>query len=173
MKFIEDRAHRKSRLKKLPDIAPQITLKKRSTGRGNAYQLTKTGFRPDIGITARSGWEANLARVLEVHGIPWEFEPRTFTFPIKRGTRAYLPDFLLTESDEWVEVKGWFDDKSKVKLKRFKKYYPEEFSRLTVVLGRGAKAAHDFCKEIGVPNIIVYQDLSDAYRDRIPNWEGK
>lgn len=173
MKFIEDRAHRTKRLKKLPSLEPEITTKKRSTGRGNAYQLTKTGYRPDLGIVARSGWEANTARVLEVHGIPWEFEPRTFTFPIKRGTKAYLPDFYLPETEEWIEVKGWFDQKSKVKLKRFKKYYPDDFASLAVVIGRGSKAAREFCKELKVPHILFYQDLSDEYKERIPNWEGR
>lgn len=173
MDFIEERAHRTKRLKKLPDLEPEITLKKRSTGRGNAYQLTKTGYRPDIDITARSGWEANVARVFEVHGIPWEFEPKTFSFPIKRGTKAYLPDFYLPETKEWIEVKGWFDKKSQTKLKRFKKYYPEDFAKLSVIVGRGAKAAISFCKEIGVPRILIYQDFSDEYKDRIPNWEGK
>lgn len=60
----------------------------------------------------------------------WEHEPKTFWFEeIRRGVRSYLPDFKVTKNDGkhyWVEVKGYMDSKSKTKIKRFKKYYPEE-----------------------------------------------
>ena len=83
----------------------------------------------------RSSWEANYARYLqylkEKNQIKeWEHEPKTFWFlNVLRGCRSYLPDFRVTNIDNsfyWVEVKGYMDDKSKTKLKRFKKYYPEE-----------------------------------------------
>ena len=83
----------------------------------------------------RSRWEANYARYLEfllsIGAIKsWEHEPKTFWFEdIKRGTRSYLPDFKVTHLNgdiEWHEVKGWMDDKSKTKIKRFAKYYPNE-----------------------------------------------
>lgn len=83
----------------------------------------------------RSRWEANYARYLqylkETGEIKkWEHEPKTFWFEkIKRGTRSYLPDFRVTLKDGtkvWHEVKGWMDARSKTKLKRFAKYYPEE-----------------------------------------------
>lgn len=60
----------------------------------------------------------------------WEHEPQTFWFlEIKRGVRSYLPDFKVTRLDEthyWIEVKGYMDKKSITKIKRFKKYYPNE-----------------------------------------------
>lgn len=83
----------------------------------------------------RSRWEANYARYLEFlkkKGCikDWLHEPQTFWFEsIKRGVRSYLPDFKVINNDEthfWVEVKGWMDDKSKTKIKRFRKYYPDE-----------------------------------------------
>ena len=59
----------------------------------------------------------------------WEFEPDTYWFhEIKRGTRTYLPDFKIWENEHsepyYMEVKGWMDAKSKTKLKRMAKYYP-------------------------------------------------
>ncbi|MFI0477756.1 MAG: DUF1064 domain-containing protein [Candidatus Rhabdochlamydia sp.] len=90
----------------------------------------------------RSTWEANYARYLEYlkeNGKikDWEHEPQTFWFlKIMRGARSYLPDFKVTNLDGshyWVEVKGWMDSKSKTKIKRFKKYYPEE----TLILIQG------------------------------------
>lgn len=88
----------------------------------------------------RSRWEANYARYLEFLKCNdsisnWEYEPHTFWFlNIKRGVRSYLPDFKITEKDGshyWVEVKGYFDSRSLTKIKRLKKYYPDE--RLDVV----------------------------------------
>ncbi len=59
-------------------------------GRGNVYQNTKTGYRKDLGLNFRSRWEANLARVLQAYEIEFEFEPKVFTFPVKkRNKRLY------------------------------------------------------------------------------------
>lgn len=70
-------------------------------------------------------WLKSLGQIAE-----WEFEPQTFWFHgIKRGVTSYLPDFKvygLNGSHEWHEVKGYMDAKSATKIKRFKKYYPEE-----------------------------------------------
>lgn len=81
----------------------------------------------------RSSWEANYARYLnwliEQGQIDqWEYEPRTFEFPVKRGTRFYTPDFKVWKGGayEWHEVKGWMTQQSRTALKRFAKYYPEE-----------------------------------------------
>jgi hypothetical protein len=102
---------------------------------GNTYSRTRSGKRADLGgLFVRSAWEANYARYLtwlvdhgEIAG--WRYEPRTFEFPVKRGNRTYTPDFEVTTTDgriEWHEVKGWMDDPSRVKLKRFARYYPDE-----------------------------------------------
>lgn len=96
----------------------------------------KAGWRVVGGkrFYARSRWEANYARYLELlkkagEIKEWEHEPITFWFDkIKRGTRSYLPDFRVTNNDdstEYHEVKGWMDARSKTKAKRMAKYYPE------------------------------------------------
>ena len=110
----------------------------------------KSGWR-EIGgrrIFARSAWEANIARYYqflkdrgEIH--EWEHEPETFWFDkIKRGCRSYLPDFRITEKPDsepyYVEVKGWMDARSKTKLKRFAKYYPQH--RLELIEAKRYKA---------------------------------
>tara|TARA_R110000868_G_scaffold396050_1_gene668087 strand:+ start:1993 stop:2259 length:267 start_codon:yes stop_codon:yes gene_type:complete len=63
-------------------------------------------------------------------------EPRCFWFEnIKRGVRTYLPDFRIDLHDGthyYVEIKGYMDSKSLTKIKRFRKYYPEE--RLVVLM---------------------------------------
>lgn len=93
---------------------------------------------PDLGIYVRSFWEANYARFLKLevelgHLERWEYEPQVFTFPVTRGTTEYRPDFRLTYPNgrqEWVEVKGYMDARSKTQLKRFRKYYPREELRV-------------------------------------------
>jgi hypothetical protein len=143
------------------------------SGKGNAYQYTRTGFRKDIGINVRSNWEANFIRVLNIYKIDFDFEPTVFTFPIKRGTKGYTPDFFLQNTSEWVEIKGFLDDKSKTKLKRFKRYYPDEFAKLTCIIGKYSRAAKEFMAELEVPCVLFYEDMRDCYKDCIMNWEGK
>ena len=149
------------------------TYKKTNSSRGNAYKHTKTGFREDIQLNVRSNWEANFVRILNGYKIKFEFEPTVFAFPIKRGTKGYTPDFYLTKSDEWIEIKGYLDDKSKIKLRRFKRYYPEEFEKLVCIISKYSKDARSFMDELEVPRVIFYEDIREQYSSLIPNWEGK
>lgn len=96
-------------------------------------------FIADKKIYFRSKMEVRYARYLQWLKnqkaiIDWQYEPKTFWFEgIKRGVVSYKPDFLVVEknSHHWVEVKGYMDSRSLTKIKRFKKYFPEE--RLEVV----------------------------------------
>ena len=83
----------------------------------------------------KSIWERNVARYLQWLKVQkqirdWEYEPKTFVFDaIKFGSRTYTPDFRITENSgryHWLEVKGWMDDRSRVKLNRMARYFPEE-----------------------------------------------
>ncbi len=131
--------------------------------RQSTYSRTKSGKRDDLGgLFVRSSWEANYARYLNFlqdrgEILSWQYEPQTFTFEnIQRGTRHYTPDFKVVTADgevEWHEVKGWMDQKSRTKLKRFAKYYPEE----TLVL-------------IDEP---VYRELEKKLGRWIKGWEFK
>lgn len=129
--------------------------------RASTYSRTKSGKRADLGgLFVRSSWEANYARYLNFlmdagEILSWEYEPQTFEFPVKRGNRFYTPDFkvITTTGHEWHEVKGWMDDSSRIKLKRFAKHYPDE----TLVL-------------VAEPE---YRAISKAVSSLIPNWEGK
>lgn len=93
----------------------------------------------DKKIFFRSSWEYYYAIFLEKLRqekkiIDWKHEPKCFWFEnIKRGVRSYLPDFCITHlngAEEWCEVKGYYDSKSKTKMKRMAKYYPEVKIRL-------------------------------------------
>ena len=118
-------------------------LKKRARINGrqamftNPYSRCKQGYY-DIGkrgkMFFRSKWEANYALYLEFllnnkEIISWEYETKRFEFPVKRGVTCYTPDFkVLTKKHEceYHEVKGWMDAKSKTKIKRMKKHFPDE-----------------------------------------------
>jgi predicted nuclease of restriction endonuclease-like RecB superfamily len=102
----------------------------------NPYSRVRSGRREDLNNQFfRSSWEANFARYLNFlieNGdiAKWEYEPERFEFEaIKRGTRSYMPDFKVWDTPEskpyYYEVKGWMDAKSKTKLKRMAKYYPD------------------------------------------------
>jgi len=82
----------------------------------------------------RSLWEVNyalyldfLVRMKKIKS--WKYEPKIFWFlKIKRGVRSYTPDFEIKNNDNSIhyeEVKGYMDSKSKTKIKRMAKYYPE------------------------------------------------
>jgi len=112
-----------------------LTSATRTRGGGPGSRQSLSGRRDDLGgLYVRSRWEANYARYLqwlEDQGqiVGWDYEPRTFDFPVKRGIRSYTPDFRVDAADdtyEWHEVKGYMDDRSRVKLDRFRKYYPDE-----------------------------------------------
>jgi hypothetical protein len=51
--------------------------------------------------------ERELALLLDEHGIPWEYEPRTFALEHDEHGRvkeAMTPDFYLPDADIWIEV---------------------------------------------------------------------
>lgn len=85
------------------------------------------GFRPDLGHYCRSMWEANIARILKIKGIEYEFEKEAIPFYDENGDLidSYLPDFYLTKSKTYLEVKGQMDDVSKKKLDLLKEHHPE------------------------------------------------
>ena len=106
------------------------------------YENIKRGYYNSIqGVTIymRSGWELEYACYLDMlieFGIieSWEYEPKQFDFKqwLKKA-KSYLPDFKLNfynGTSEYHEVKGYMDKVSKTKIKRFLKYYPENYLKI-------------------------------------------
>ncbi len=147
----------------------------------NSQVRYKGGKREDLdNVYFRSASEANYARYLKFLKIEFQHEPRIFLFPgVRRGNVSYLPDFYLPKEDRWVEVKGYFDPSSKTKLKRFKKYFPEQFAKLTIVVqdpwseSKSAIQAMQFLEKLGVPpaRIESYREIDRKLGGLIPNWE--
>ncbi len=154
-----------------PEEQEEITRKQLETRmrNGNPYRAPerpkaswKAAWREIGGKRCffRSAWEANYARYLQLlkaagNISDWLHEPETFWFKgIKRGCVSYLPDFKVDRPDgsiEYHEVKGWMDDRSKTKIARMAKYFPEV--RLIVVDGK------------------AYRRLARQVSPLIPGWE--
>lgn len=153
-------------------------------------KISKIGKRKDCdNLFFRSAWEADVYRFAKYcqQNHLWfqsigriissiEVEPHTFTytqFGHRHGTIAYTPDLKISgpESYIWVEVKGYMDAQDKTRIRRLKKYYPNEFAVLRAVTGSPNTAASKFFMEMGVPVIYTMNDLKKAYKDLISGWE--
>ncbi len=83
------------------------------------YYLTIDG----INYLMRSTWEIKFAKYLDKNGIKWQYEPQTFELIIDDKQLTYTPDFYLIDSDEYIEIKGWWRDDAKLKFDEFIKKY--------------------------------------------------
>jgi hypothetical protein len=94
--------------------------------------------------------ELEYAKVLDWHGIPWQYEPTTFVLERDaegRITEAFTPDFYLPEQDLYLEVtvmKQSLVTRKNRKLRKLKELYPDvkvklfyerDFERLAVRYG--------------------------------------
>lgn len=66
-------------------------------------------------IRFRSTWEGAFAVYLEYSGVKYEYEPTTFDL----GWCSYTPDFHLIDKDVWIEVKGYWRDGDREKVRDF------------------------------------------------------
>lgn len=117
---------------------------------------SKIGYRADLDCGFRSAWEANVARILNKKVIPWEYEKKFFSLQppkyYKESNNAitYIPDFIL-EDGTIIEVKGFWDNRSKMLISQFMEQYPD--------------------KKIIVVDTDLYRCISNKYKNIILNWE--
>jgi len=143
--------------------------------------IARGGYREDLKQYFRSKMEANVARYYTYIDTNWSYEPREYKFEkIKRGARYYKPDFYLAAPKGLlIEVKGWFRSEDKTKIRRFKKYYPEEYAKLRFIIPdkyARAKANGEMlkflCDDLGIDfnDIISYKEM-EKQGNLIPGWE--
>lgn len=112
----------------MTDLEKQEWGKKKNGSRYRAY------IREDLNKYFRSSWEANFARILNHLDIEWVYEPKRYYFKNKiNKVSSYLPDFYLPQFDIWIEIKGWMNEKSRIKLELFEEEYPEEYKKLILI----------------------------------------
>jgi len=144
--------------------------------------VAKGGYREDLKQYFRSKMEANIARYFNLRECKWKYEPVEYFFnKIKRGQRYYKPDFMIYYLDTYFlfEIKGYFRPEDKTKLRRFKKYYPEEFSKLKFIIPdkyskskANGKMIKFLLDDLGIDfnEILNYKDM-EKYSALIPGWE--
>ncbi len=75
--------------------------------------------------------ELECAKILDYHGVPWEYEPRTFVLEQTadgRTLEAFTPDFYLPEQDLYLEItvmKQSLVTRKNRKLRKLRERYPE------------------------------------------------
>lgn len=83
---------------------------------------------PEIGITVRSTWEAEVARRFHEVGIPFAYEEMTVEW--KEG-RTYTPDFSVPPCYV-VEVKGHATDESQLKAYETMRRIPDDWQYVVI-----------------------------------------
>ena len=70
-------------------------------------------------VSMDSTWEVACAKRLDELGIKWIRNPNIKLKYITRGNRArnYIPDFYLPDYDTYIEVKGYWTDAARHKMK--------------------------------------------------------
>lgn len=121
----------------------------------NDNSWAKEGFRKDLGVEFRSSWEANVARVLNYKGIEWNYETEIYDLDlsktrVKMDSARYIPDFIL-KNGTIIEIKGFWDSRSKLKNSLFRDQYPD--------------------KNILTIDSDIYRCIAQKYKDIIPDWE--
>jgi hypothetical protein len=75
--------------------------------------------------------EVECAKILDYHGIPWDYEPRTFVLERDsegRVVSAFTPDFYLPEQGLFIEVtvmKQSLVTRKNRKLRELQRLYPD------------------------------------------------
>jgi len=92
-----------------------------------AYQAFRGSTPPVFANEA----ERECAAILDYHGVPWEYEPRTFVLESDAAgnvVEAFTPDFYLPEQDLYLEIttmKQSLVTKKNRKMRRLRELYPE------------------------------------------------
>lgn len=69
----------------------------------------------NVEFIVRGSWELNVAKRLNELGILW-IKNQRIPYIINGVTKYYNPDFYLPLTNEFIEVKGWFKDKDRIKM---------------------------------------------------------
>ncbi len=99
-------------------------------------------------VSMDSTWEVECAKRLDELGIRWIRNPSLKLKYTTRGRRArnYIPDFYLPDHDVYIEVKGYWTDAARHKMKDVQEHNPvkiiileslDEIASFTLDLERG------------------------------------
>lgn len=131
------------------------------------HQLSIHGFRPDIGHGANSTYEANVYRIFQLEDKKYKKETENIfniTFP-DGSEHKYIVDIcdvdgLFAEPGTYIEIKGYMDERSQLRINCFREQYPQH--KLIII---GNKYQKNYTPDID------YRMLENKYRAKIPLWE--
>lgn len=114
---------------------------------------TKGGYRKDLGYYVRSRWEANFARLLMFLRVDCKYESERFVIKDLSGevVATYLPDFYLEVLDRYVELKGYWYEEARQKIKLFREAYPDI--------------------KLDIIESVDYKRLESKFSKLVSNWE--
>lgn len=77
-------------------------------------------------VSMDSTWEVAMAQRLDSLEITWVRDPNMKLQYLTKGGRKrnYIPDFYLPDLDLYIEVKGYWTDRARHKMKDICKRYP-------------------------------------------------
>ena len=107
----------------------------------------------------RSKYEAKVAEYLTSIGAEWKYEPCSFYYQPPKA--KYTPDFWVKYPDgteEYLEVKGYFDPRARVKMVLMKQQHPE----LDIAL----HFMRENCK-LSSKSRTTYKDWAEKYAYRV------
>ena len=83
-------------------------------------------------VSMDSTWEVECAKRLDELGVKWKRDPTTTLEYRDRQLklRNYIPDFYLPEYDVYIEVKGYWTDGAKWKMKDIMVRHPNKIRLL-------------------------------------------
>ena len=64
-------------------------------------------------------WELRYAKYLDEKGIKWRRPAERFAYRFEDRTRYYIPDFYLSETSTYIEIKGYETEKDRAKWRDF------------------------------------------------------
>ena len=155
--------------KKAAQLRKNASLRFSGTGNpmyGKKSPHRKGGFRNDLEHYVRSNWEADFARVLKLHNVSYEYEPRTFTLRRENGELlSYTPDFYTPDNNTFYEIKGWMRDLDAEKIGLFRGQYPE-YGFVLINTTKFAELAMKYKKLVAwecpvVPNQLQFIDIKE------------
>ncbi|MDP3779357.1 MAG: DNA polymerase III subunit alpha [bacterium] len=116
----------KDRAEKIKKMISERSSGERNPMFGKPSPHRKGGFRHDLGFYVRSNWEADFARILNLHRIPFQYEPQRFKLTRPNGEILhYTPDFYTPRDNKFYEIKGWMHDLDQEKINLFQEQYPQ------------------------------------------------
>jgi len=80
---------------------------------------------PFQGLILFHRWDRKYAQYLDLNNIKYYYEYKAFELVLNNKYTTYTPDFYLPNTNEYIEIKGWWRRNSKEKFLKFKEIYKD------------------------------------------------